>query len=129
MCLKCWLHLAFELSGKSCVLFSISISHVTKQTCTPVMRSSSLPGILWCATHMVPVCHSILPQPPPLPTPPYLPSLPRPPSFLRPETAQGIFVNFKDLLYFNGGKLPFAAAQVGQAFRNEVGGWLHRQVA
>jgi len=40
--------------------------------------------------------------------------------FLRPETAQGIFVNFKDLLYYNGGKLPFAAAQIGQAFRNEV---------
>ncbi|GJP39286.1 hypothetical protein CLOM_g23674 [Closterium sp. NIES-68] len=40
--------------------------------------------------------------------------------FLRPETAQGIFVNFKDLLYYNGGKLPFAAAQIGQAFRNEI---------
>ncbi|CAI5996818.1 unnamed protein product [Closterium sp. NIES-64] len=39
--------------------------------------------------------------------------------YLRPETAQGIFVNFKDLLYYNGGKLPFAAAQIGQAFRNE----------
>ena len=33
--------------------------------------------------------------------------------YLRPETAQGIFVNFKDLLYYNGSKLPFAAAQVG----------------
>jgi hypothetical protein len=41
-------------------------------------------------------------------------------SFLRPETAQGIFVNFRDLLYYNGNKLPFAAAQIGQAFRNEV---------
>ena len=40
--------------------------------------------------------------------------------FLRPETAQGIFVNFKRLLEFNQGKLPFAAAQVGQAFRNEI---------
>jgi glycyl-tRNA synthetase len=40
--------------------------------------------------------------------------------FLRPETAQGIFVNFRDLLYYNGGKLPFAAAQVGQSFRNEI---------
>ncbi|CAI5494580.1 unnamed protein product [Closterium sp. Naga37s-1] len=40
--------------------------------------------------------------------------------YLRPETAQGIFVNFKDLLYYNGGKLPFAAAQIGQAFRNEI---------
>ena len=39
---------------------------------------------------------------------------------MRPETAQGIFVNFKDLYYYNGQKLPFAAAQIGQAFRNEV---------
>ena len=37
--------------------------------------------------------------------------------FLRPETAQGIFVNFKRLLEFNQGRLPFAAAQVGAAFR------------
>ncbi|XP_044750626.1 glycine--tRNA ligase isoform X2 [Coccinella septempunctata] len=40
--------------------------------------------------------------------------------FLRPETAQGIFVNFKNLLEFNEGKLPFAAAQIGHAFRNEI---------
>ncbi|XP_003745656.2 glycine--tRNA ligase [Galendromus occidentalis] len=40
--------------------------------------------------------------------------------FLRPETAQGIFVNFKRLLEFNQGKLPFAAAQIGSAFRNEI---------
>ena len=40
--------------------------------------------------------------------------------FLRPETAQGIFVNFKRLLEFNGGKLPFAGAQIGKAFRNEI---------
>ena len=40
--------------------------------------------------------------------------------FMRPETAQGIFVNFRDLLYYNGGKLPFAAAQIGQSFRNEI---------
>ncbi|CAD7086037.1 unnamed protein product [Hermetia illucens] len=40
--------------------------------------------------------------------------------FLRPETAQGIFVNFKRLLEFNHGKLPFAAAQIGNAFRNEI---------
>jgi len=40
--------------------------------------------------------------------------------FLRPETAQGIFVNFKRLLEFNQGKLPFAAAQIGAAFRNEI---------
>lgn len=40
--------------------------------------------------------------------------------FLRPETAQGIFVNFKRLLSFNQDKLPFAAAQIGNAFRNEI---------
>lgn len=40
--------------------------------------------------------------------------------YLRPETAQGIFVNFKDLLYYNGGRLPFAAAQIGQSYRNEI---------
>ena len=40
--------------------------------------------------------------------------------FLRPETAQGIFVNFKRLLEFNQGRLPFAAAQVGAAFRQVV---------
>ncbi|KAB5573268.1 hypothetical protein DKX38_000462 [Salix brachista] len=42
------------------------------------------------------------------------------PGYMRPETAQGIFVNFKDLYYYNGNKLPFAAAQIGQAFRNEI---------
>ncbi len=40
--------------------------------------------------------------------------------FLRPETAQGMFVNFKRLLEFNQGKLPFAAAQIGKSFRNEI---------
>ncbi|XP_067650502.1 glycine--tRNA ligase-like isoform X1 [Haliotis asinina] len=40
--------------------------------------------------------------------------------FLRPETAQGIFVNFKRLLEFNAGKLPFAGAQIGNSFRNEI---------
>merc|ERR1711970_681080 len=40
--------------------------------------------------------------------------------FLRPETAQGMFVNFKRLLEFKKGKLPFAAAQIGNAFRNEI---------
>jgi hypothetical protein len=33
---------------------------------------------------------------------------------------QGIFVNFRDLLYFNGSKLPFAAAQIGNSYRNEI---------
>jgi glycyl-tRNA synthetase len=41
-------------------------------------------------------------------------------AFLRPETAQGIFVNFKRLLEFNQGRLPFAAAQIGNAFRKEM---------
>eukprot|EP01113_Clastostelium_recurvatum_P017001 TRINITY_DN1990_c0_g1_i1.p1 TRINITY_DN1990_c0_g1~~TRINITY_DN1990_c0_g1_i1.p1 ORF type:complete len:665 (+),score=201.97 TRINITY_DN1990_c0_g1_i1:95-1996(+) len=40
--------------------------------------------------------------------------------YLRPETAQGIFVNFKRLLDYNGSRLPFAAAQIGNAFRNEI---------
>ncbi|PWA84971.1 glycyl-tRNA synthetase / glycine--tRNA ligase [Artemisia annua] len=40
--------------------------------------------------------------------------------YMRPETAQGIFLDFKELYNYNGNKLPFAAAQVGQAFRNEI---------
>eukprot|EP00737_Agarophyton_chilense_P000527 gb/GEZJ01000588.1/.p2 GENE.gb/GEZJ01000588.1/~~gb/GEZJ01000588.1/.p2 ORF type:complete len:735 (+),score=108.31 gb/GEZJ01000588.1/:111-2207(+) len=40
--------------------------------------------------------------------------------YLRPETAQGIFVNFKRLLETMGGKLPFACAQIGLSFRNEI---------
>ncbi|KAB0391511.1 hypothetical protein E2I00_000468 [Balaenoptera physalus] len=42
------------------------------------------------------------------------------PGYLRPETAQGIFLNFKRLLEFNQGRLPFAAAQIGNSFRNEI---------
>lgn len=40
--------------------------------------------------------------------------------YLRPETAQGHFLNFARLLDFNNGRLPFASAQVGRAFRNEI---------
>jgi glycyl-tRNA synthetase len=40
--------------------------------------------------------------------------------YLRPETAQGIFINFNRLLDCNYGKMPFAAAQIGQAYRNEI---------
>lgn len=40
--------------------------------------------------------------------------------YLRPETAQGIFVNFKRLLERKGGRMPFACAQVGLGFRNEI---------
>jgi glycyl-tRNA synthetase len=42
------------------------------------------------------------------------------PGFLRPETAQGMFVNFRRLLDFANNKLPFGAAQIGKAFRNEI---------
>jgi glycyl-tRNA synthetase len=41
-------------------------------------------------------------------------------AYLRPETAQGIFINFKRLLEFNQSKIPFAAAQIGTGFRNEI---------
>jgi glycyl-tRNA synthetase len=40
--------------------------------------------------------------------------------YLRPETAQGHFVNFGRLLEFNNGKVPFASAQIGKSFRNEI---------
>ncbi|KAJ0393694.1 hypothetical protein ATCC90586_008549 [Pythium insidiosum] len=40
--------------------------------------------------------------------------------YLRPETAQGIFLNFRRLLEYNAGKLPFGCAQIGNAFRNEI---------
>ncbi|GAX27307.1 glycyl-tRNA synthetase [Fistulifera solaris] len=40
--------------------------------------------------------------------------------YLRPETAQGLFVNFRRLLDLNAGKTPFAAAQIGLGFRNEI---------
>src|ERR671916_301603 len=40
--------------------------------------------------------------------------------YLRPETAQGIFVNFKNVLSFSRKKPPFGIAQVGKSFRNEI---------
>lgn len=40
--------------------------------------------------------------------------------YLRPETAQGLFVNFRRLLDLNAQKMPFAAAQIGYGFRNEI---------
>jgi glycyl-tRNA synthetase len=40
--------------------------------------------------------------------------------YLRPETAQGIFVNFKNVLATTRKKLPFGIAQIGKAFRNEI---------
>jgi len=40
--------------------------------------------------------------------------------YLRPETAQGIFVNFKNVLQFSRKKPPFGIAQIGKSFRNEI---------
>ncbi len=40
--------------------------------------------------------------------------------YLRPETAQGIYVNFKNVLDTARRKLPFGIAQIGKAFRNEI---------
>src|SRR4030042_1071200 len=41
-------------------------------------------------------------------------------AYLRPETAQGMFVNFDNLLQTMRRKLPFGMAQIGKAFRNEI---------
>ena len=41
-------------------------------------------------------------------------------AFLRPETAQGIFVNFKNVVDSTRVKIPFGIAQVGKSFRNEI---------
>jgi glycyl-tRNA synthetase len=41
-------------------------------------------------------------------------------TYLRPETAQGIFVNFDNVLQATRRKLPFGIAQIGKAFRNEI---------
>lgn len=41
-------------------------------------------------------------------------------SYLRPETAQGMFVNFKNIIDSFHPKLPFGMAQIGKAFRNEI---------
>jgi glycyl-tRNA synthetase len=40
--------------------------------------------------------------------------------YLRPETAQGIFINFKNVLQFSRKKPPFGIAQIGKSFRNEI---------
>lgn len=40
--------------------------------------------------------------------------------YMRPETAQGIFVNFKNVLATTRKKLPFGIGQIGKAFRNEI---------
>ena len=41
-------------------------------------------------------------------------------AYLRPETAQGIYVNFKNVLDTSRQKIPFGIAQIGKAFRNEI---------
>jgi glycyl-tRNA synthetase len=41
-------------------------------------------------------------------------------AYLRPETAQGIFVNFKNILQTSRVKVPFGIAQQGKSFRNEI---------
>ena len=41
-------------------------------------------------------------------------------AYLRPETAQGIFVNFKNVLDATSKKVPFGIAQIGKSFRNEI---------
>ncbi len=40
--------------------------------------------------------------------------------YLRPETAQGIFINFKNVLQFSRKRPPFGIAQIGKSFRNEI---------
>ena len=40
--------------------------------------------------------------------------------YLRPETAQGIFVNFKNIQRTTRRKLPFGVGQIGKSFRNEI---------
>jgi len=41
-------------------------------------------------------------------------------AYLRPETAQGIFVDFKNIIDTSRVKIPFGVAQIGKAFRNEI---------
>lgn len=41
-------------------------------------------------------------------------------AYLRPETAQAIFINFKNIMSSNRVKIPFGVGQIGKAFRNEI---------
>ncbi len=41
-------------------------------------------------------------------------------AYLRPETAQGIFINYKNVLQTSRRKVPFGIAQIGKSFRNEI---------
>ena len=47
---------------------------------------------------------------------------------MRPETAQGIFVNFKNVMDTTRMRIPFGIAQMGKSFRNEItpGNFLYR---
>ena len=50
-------------------------------------------------------------------------------AYLRPETAQGMFVNFKNVLNTSRLRLPFGIAQIGKSYRNEIttGNFIFRQ--
>jgi glycyl-tRNA synthetase len=41
-------------------------------------------------------------------------------AYLRPETAQGIFINYKNVLQTSRKKIPFGIGQIGKSFRNEI---------
>lgn len=51
-------------------------------------------------------------------------------TYLRPETAQAIFVNFKNILNSSLKKIPFGVGQIGKAFRNEIttGNYIFRTI-
>jgi len=51
-------------------------------------------------------------------------------AYLRPETAQAIFINFRNVVDSFHPKLPFGIAQIGKAFRNEItaGNFVHRMI-
>ncbi len=51
-------------------------------------------------------------------------------AYLRPETAQAIFINFKNIIDAFHPRLPFGIAQIGKAFRNEItaGNFIHRSI-
>src|SRR6202042_2148655 len=41
-------------------------------------------------------------------------------AYLRPETAQGIFINYRNVLQTSRKKIPFGIGQIGKSFRNEI---------
>ncbi len=46
--------------------------------------------------------------------------MPRASAYLRPETAQGMFINFKNVIDTTRVRPPFGIAQIGKSFRNEI---------